>query len=277
MVTENRLFEYDLIRATSMVFVVAVHSLIVFDFTNTICRILFYLLQTVFFTGNGMFFMLSGKFAVKDQPDYRAYLNRKFQSIGIPILVFFFIRTIYEAPNTLLSPVALVDSYLTNLLGGLGNTEYWFLFVLIGNLIISPMLSNSFNCFDHAESKRFLVFGLLFNLCTMLAAIFSKPFSYNYIFSGWSLYFYLGALSDKLFVTEKEEHALFYGAFFAFIGTTILICMGITEYVHDISPLFTIVTLAFFFGIRKIGGGGACLPGYEREFLSLQSIHFRFI
>lgn len=41
---ENRLFEYDLIRVTSMFFVVAVHSLIVFDFANTICCILFYLL-----------------------------------------------------------------------------------------------------------------------------------------------------------------------------------------------------------------------------------------
>lgn len=202
-----------------------------------------------------MFFMLSGKFAVKEQPDYREYLKKKFQSIGIPILFFFLVRTIYEAPNTLLSPVALVDSYLSNLLGGLGNTEYWFLFVLIGNLMIAPMFSNSFDRFDHAESKRFLVFGLSFHLCTILTAIFSKPFEYVYIFSGWSFYFYLGALSDKLILMTKEKCALFYGAPLALIGTIILICIGITEHIHDISPLFTIVTFALFFGLKKLGGG----------------------
>lgn len=47
--TEFRLFEYDFIRAIAMVFVIAVHALVVIDFTDPFSLFYFNVMQTVFF------------------------------------------------------------------------------------------------------------------------------------------------------------------------------------------------------------------------------------
>lgn len=54
--TQYRLFEYDFIRVVAMVFVIAVHALVVIDFADKFSLFYFNVMQAVFFSCNGIFF-----------------------------------------------------------------------------------------------------------------------------------------------------------------------------------------------------------------------------
>lgn len=95
MVKRERVFSYDFIRAVAMIFVISVHSLVVIDFTDQLSFFYFNVMQAVFFTCNGMFFMMSGKFALSKGKVDCAYYFSKFESIIIPMLIFMGIRTVY--------------------------------------------------------------------------------------------------------------------------------------------------------------------------------------
>ena len=58
------LIEFDYIRVIAMLFVIAVHTLAVIDFKDPVSLFYFQLMQIIFFTCNGMFFLMSGKFAL---------------------------------------------------------------------------------------------------------------------------------------------------------------------------------------------------------------------
>ena len=89
--TQSRLLEYDFVRVTAMVFVIAVHALVVIDFAGPFSLLYFNVMQAVFFSCNGIFFMISGRFALTSQQPYTQYYYKKLITIGLPILFFFLI------------------------------------------------------------------------------------------------------------------------------------------------------------------------------------------
>lgn len=121
--TQYRLFEYDFIRVVAMVFVIAVHALVVIDFADKFSLFYFNVMQAVFFSCNGIFFMISGRFALTSRQSYAQYYYKKLITIGMPVFIFFFIRTAYIASKAEFNN--LFTQYLLNLSGALGNTEYW--------------------------------------------------------------------------------------------------------------------------------------------------------
>ncbi len=90
-------------------------------------------LKTLFFSCNALFFMLSGKFAVRLKKNYRQYLYKKIITLGIPILICFVFRTYISG-----------GGYVENILSGFSRTDYWFLYVLLGNVLIAPLLAPAF-------------------------------------------------------------------------------------------------------------------------------------
>lgn len=250
---KKRLFEYDMVRVVAMLFVISVHALIVIDFSSSISLLYFQIVQAIFFTCNGMFFMLSGKFALTAKGDYARYYWGKFHSIVIPMLIYFLIRTVFEYPNTLCLDNLMIKTYLSNLSGGFSSTEYWFLFTLVGNLVLAPLLAKAFTAWGKLEHTLFICFGIAYHGLLTVLGIFNFPFSYSFLFSGWSFYFYLGYSADKLFETRRSHTLLTIGGFLCLTVIVLLKYMGIVLYIHDLSPLFTVVTLAAFFAIRELG------------------------
>ena len=249
---KNRLFQYDFIRSIAMLFVIAVHALVIIDFSDPVSLFYFHVMQAVFFTCNGMFFMMSGKFALAGAKADLKYYLRKIESIIIPMLVFFLLRSAYEQYVTHTSPVGFKQALMLNTLGNLADTEYWFLYVLIGNLFLAPLLGKAFQSFGKKESIIFLVLGLLHHGFSTACTILNLPYAYTLVFSGWSLYFYLGALVEGLF-EKKHRLWVYVAAIVALAVTVFLKYRGITVNVHDISPLFTIVVLGAFFALYEAG------------------------
>lgn len=75
--TQYRLFEYDFIRVVAMVFVIAVHALVVIDFADKFSLFYFNVMQAVFFSCNGIFFMISGRFALTSRVNPKFCVNAK--------------------------------------------------------------------------------------------------------------------------------------------------------------------------------------------------------
>ena len=245
----GRLLEYDFVRATAMIFVVAVHTLVVIDFSDAVSLLYFHVMQAIFFSCNGMFFIMSGKFALLTKGPYHKYYLKKFTSIVIPMLFYFFVRTIYQAEN--ISGHILIQ-YGKNLLGGLSNTEYWFLYVLLGNLLAAPLLGKAFAGFDSRDSVLFIGLGLLFHAVMTIAAICSVNYGFTYLFGGWSFYFYLGVCADNI-VRQNNRKWLWIGAGICLAATVALKYCGIVQYVHDLSPVFTIFTLGMYYLLLEAG------------------------
>lgn len=64
-----RLYKYDFVRAVAILFVVAVHSLYFVDQSNPACLWIYWTLLTLFLTGNALFFLMSGKFNLRERPN----------------------------------------------------------------------------------------------------------------------------------------------------------------------------------------------------------------
>lgn len=235
------LIEFDYIRVIAMFFVIAVHTLAVIDFKDPVSFFYFQLMQIIFFTCNGMFFLMSGKFALVERRSLYQYYLKKMVYLGIPILIFFYIRSLYEGSN-----------YFLNLLGELADTEYWFLYVLIGNIVLAPLLAKAFVNFNMTECWLFLGFGLFTHAMMMICSIFHVNFCWSLIFSGYSLYFYLGTCVEKIIYTKRMKGILFTLAFIGVCISLILKYKGVTNYIHDLSPIFTIITLGTYFGILSL-------------------------
>lgn len=241
----KRVFEYDFIRTVACFFVVAVHCLTIIDFTDEVSLFYFQTMQAIFFTGNALFFMLSGKFALKQKSDLGKYYKQKINTIFVPMLIFFLIRTIYEQILGINPYGNIIVGFFKNVLGGLSDTEYWFLFELIGNLMLAPLLAKAFSAFTDKEHKILSSLIYIFHIFLFVCSITGIVFSYKLPFTGWSFYFYLGYSLDYIF---KKQNALIYisGAV-ALVITVLLKYQGIVVYVHDISPVFTVLAISVYY------------------------------
>lgn len=136
----RRLPEYDLVRVVAMVFVVAVHSLMVVDTSVRAGVITEVAGQSLFFTANALFFLLSGRFNLRDVPDGKLddFYLKKFRGVILPALVIFFVRALYDLRVDPVSLRHVVGYFVRGSLGQYSGIEYWFIFSLAKLLLAAP-------------------------------------------------------------------------------------------------------------------------------------------
>ena len=249
----KRLFQYDFLRATAMIFVVAVHSLVVIDFSNKIALSYFYIMQSIFFTSNGIFFMLSGKFALEKSRICRDYYARKATNILIPAIVYMSLRTFFINYVSPYNGGVTLFILIKNILGDLANTEYWFLYTLIGCLVIAPILSTAVRNMTVNEHTAFICVFALYGAIRIISQLLSLPFQFKFIFFDWSFYFYLGFAIEKIATKFKPscKLLLIMGSCSLFL-TTVLVYYGLNLYIHDLSPIFMLLIISTYFLLGKL-------------------------
>lgn len=242
-----RLYKYDFVRAVAILFVVAVHSLYFVDQNNPACLWIYWTLLTLFLTGNALFFLMSGKFNLRERPNdagVKKYYYNKIRNIMLPILIVFLIRAFYE-----LYPSITISGYLKyfvkNFSFGFASTEYWFVFALFGYLLVAPFLAHAFAKMTRFEQKAFLFIGLAFNLLTVIAENAGYAFKWGYLFSGFSFTFCLGQYIESYFTT-RGKHLLAIAAPICLLATVLLSIAGMTANAQDVSPLFTILSIGVY-------------------------------
>lgn len=250
-----RVFKYDFVRAAAMSFVVAVHCLPSVALPNQRTNFTFLILQTLFLTGNVIFFMMSGKFNLrqrKDDNDLITFLLRKVREILVPFLVIGLLVTLLH-PSPSPGTTGFLREYVKNISFQFNGTAYWFVFTLFGLLLASPFLAKIFCYISKLEKKVFVVLCLGFNLLFVVAANLGQQFAWFWPFAQWTFVFCLGS-----FVEDYEPK----GKLFAFVSiagvaaivlTAILINHGVDRYMQDLSPIYIFAAIAVYFILLRLG------------------------
>lgn len=246
----KRIASYDVIRVVSMFFVVAVHSLIAIDIHSNLMALSVFVLQTIFFTANPMFFMLSGRFNIKT--DYRklsSYYARKITTIVIPVLLYFLLRTLCGTNYGSFSLGGLTKNYLINTLGNYADIEYWFIFSLVGYLSAAPFFGPSIAKLNNCQARWFISIGLLYQMLVFVFSNIGVRFEWSYPFSGFVFSFCLGSCFDKIGkITNKKSIVCIS---IGLLGTVLAKSIGWMNYIQDLSPFFTMISIGMFSLIKN--------------------------
>ena len=249
-----RIFEYDFLRVVAMVFVVAVHALGAIDITHPGSLFFQRVMRATLYTCNGLFFMLSGYFALApSRKSYGAYYTEKIGSIGIPMLCIYLLRTVYERLYLHMDDYPLGEAYLRNLFSDFHGYEYWFLFVLVSMLLVAPVLAKGFAHFSRRDHLVLLSILLLHNTLKTVVEQLDVVYFYHSTFTDWFFYFYLGHALPKVLPEKKHQRWFVIAGPFFLAATVALSYLGITEYIYDLSPVYTVWTIATFFAVCGIG------------------------
>lgn len=252
-----RLFKYDFARAVAILCVVSVHCLYFMLPQDDPSWWYFIFMQIILFCGNAIFMMLSGRFNLRkcsDDDQVKGFYIRKIQTIIVPIAVFFVIRTIYDALRSGSAlDTSLAISLLKNASFGYASMEYWFVFTLVGFLVVSPFLSNSFLSLSDFQQKLFLSIGLAWNLLLSLANNLNQAFSWGYLFSGFAFSYFIGSFIEQRFDTKEKFKKWMYAGALCLLLNALAVYRGWDHGAHDTSPLYTIFAIALYAALLSLG------------------------
>ncbi|MCM1174307.1 MAG: acyltransferase [Blautia sp.] len=255
-VSNDRKIEYEKIRVCAMFFMVAHHCRgPLSGFIDTAGEQ--YLddgLTLLLATCNSLFFMLSGKFALASKcgtlSDYYRYYMKKLINIMAPILIYLFLRSLFEYGGRFWE-ISFWKTYIRNVCYDYAGTEYWFLYTLAGMLLLAPFLNKMVANFQKGEMWLFVGIGLLYNTVCSYAPYVNLYISWQYIFGGWVFYFMLGYFLEKIIDTPKKENIVIMAGGICFIISMIQKQFGLVSNIYDLAPTFTLISCAVFFLLKR--------------------------
>lgn len=256
---KRRLLAYDLIRVSAMLFVLLLHGMTGLDRADKYANFYYHFVNSLCYTCNALFFMISGRFALtafEKHPNtsFRSYYLRKASTFLAPVLIFFFLRTLYDVRARELSFLQVFNQYVLNLAGGYAHSDAWFLYTLTASLTAVPFVAKSFCSLSRRQHLLFVAVGLLWLGVGDVLNAADIAFEWQYLFGGWPFYFFLGYSIEKLIVDRKQMRLLWLGALLCFGAIMLLSYRGTALHIHDNSPLFTCLSVGVYYGLRELGG-----------------------
>ena len=256
---------YEFIRVMSMLFAVSVHACSNAAGYYLVDTLPGQLVGSVLYLCNGLFFMISGKFALnvrcQTMEDYKKYYLKRLGSIGVPVLVCMLLRSMFNIgwwPDYFLS-VDFLKEYIQNVLGNFASCEYWFLYRVVGFLAVAPFLGKMLQQMSKGELLLLSGMGIVYNgLMTYLPAA-GYAFKWSFPMGDWLILFVLGYVLERVVETKKEENILLVLGGLAYCLCMLLKRLGLTAGIHDMAPTYTILSCACFIALKRLYRPGKIL------------------
>jgi surface polysaccharide O-acyltransferase-like enzyme len=266
---------FELIRVIACVFVLGVHTLWILTPDTGIKGVYIKIVDTLFILCNPIFFMLSGKFALwqgefTDDSQYFRFYLKKFAYLILPMLVYMLFISAYNLKMETGSFSGLLYHFTIDFIAGHQASHLWFMYVLVGNVLMSPFTSRIFSSISRCGAIIFISILLLTNcLIAYSPYFFSTSFAaWVNPFVGWSLYFYMGACVDKIFTDKKSVNIL------KIVGVISFLIIILKKYefsylnhIHDYMPSFTLFSLMVYVLLTRM----------QFEFNEKSSLVIRFL
>ncbi|MEE3342643.1 MAG: acyltransferase [Bacilli bacterium] len=253
MTLDNRNIKLDLIRVISMFFVIMVHTLVKLFYSNNIFKIT---MESILFTCNGMFFMLSGYFnldkKITSKEDYKKYYKNKLIKIIIPFIICsFFINTwnTYIIDHKTFDILRLLKEFYIKFMSGNISVHLWFMYPLTGCLLSAPFLGKLFQKLSNYELNLIFKISIFWNIVSIyLTKDLGINFSFNsWMLSSWSLFFFLGYYYKKV-INENNKNKLYILGIIGLIIT--IVCRKVFgsnfNNANDLSIFYVFFTVALF-------------------------------
>ena len=234
--TKKRIFEYDLIC------------------TN------------FFMICNPLFFMLSGKFNLNKEfnslEDYKKYYKSKIITIFIPFFIVSIIIYFLNNYNNL----SIIDFFEKFTYSSIEGT-YWFIYNLIGIIIITPFLSKMIKNMNLLDKKIYFYFVIVITSFITVILALGKKTIINFATFGiisWIFYYLLGYFVEDVFKSSKSRKIIICIGLLAFVLQLIIERFFKSAYrIYDPSPILTLEAVSLYFlilnyikikneGIKKI-------------------------
>lgn len=245
---QERNANLDLIRVMSMIFVIAVHSP-VSPFSDS-----YFAAQgafLVFILCDGLFFMISGQLnlskPIRSYSDMVDFYIRK----GITILIPFVLAVSgFYAYNCwkYSVPMSLYGLY-REFIGGYASTYLWFVYVLFGFMLSTPILSRALQSFDRRELNLVMLIALLWNSVEVYLA---KDLDLEFGFSGWLLsglmVYYVAGYYISRGITARYRWLLYAAGVISY-GVTLIGSTYFWKYYKistDQAPLYILFSMAVY-------------------------------
>ncbi|MBR3244558.1 MAG: acyltransferase [Parasporobacterium sp.] len=249
----------------AMLFVIALHVNPKPYENGTLWQELF---LSVFFSCNGLFFMMSGRFALaKEMSGVREILGfykRKLFTIFIPFLFFAFLYCLLDLCQSEepLTAGLYFQTAFRGVLGDLSDTYFWFLFALIGMVLSAPFLGRMVQKMKDPELHLLAAIGLIWEILTVyIGKNAGLGFGYNsWLLNGWPYYYFLGYYVWRVFEKSPNKKGLMLAGAAAFLinGLWTWQMPAYSYNAHDLSPLYTIFVAALYLFLGSLKPKGVC-------------------
>ncbi len=243
---------FELIRCIAMLFVLAVHNkpnLFVED------SFLGELEESTFRACNGLFFMLSGRFALSSDFDslreIKSFYWKRFSALLPPFIIFGTLNTLMDLirGEESWNFAVFVKASLKGLMGEWSGTHLWFMFTMIGFILIAPIIGKALQSFKDEVLTFFMIMIFIWiALIVFLDKDFGYKFAYSNIFYGWLFFFVLGYYENRVLQKSKHRKVFAICGLIALVANVILIKLPDTWYIsggHDLSPIY----ICYVFGL----------------------------
>ena len=255
--SSGRLIRYDFARAVAMSWVIAVHSLVVINTSTIGCARYLTLAQAVFFSANSIFFMISGHFNLteRNSTDIARFYLKKIRGIVLPVLILFFLRTLYDLYPDFGSIGHVLKTYAKNTLGQYSSMEYWFIFQLISFLVVVPFLApaTEFLRHGHQRQRLFVGLGLVWFVLLFVTNNTGVIFSWSFLFTGFWFPFLIGPFVESLFAEHRSSVLLLVATALCPLATLWLVVRGYSIGAFDNSPFYMLSSMGFYLVLLFIG------------------------
>lgn len=194
--SSNRYIEFDIIRIIACALVVLAHAPM-----PTVKENGFFVTALGFFTAPsiGLFFMISGALILPIKKSPFIFLKSRLFRIGIPLLIwtgFYIFLNIYNS----LSEINIYRIIFSIPFSNQGQGVFWFLYVILGLYIITPILSLWLQSATKKEIEFYLflwVITLCYSLLDHILIINDSNTSILFYVSGYIGYYILGYYMKK--------------------------------------------------------------------------------
>lgn len=243
---------YDVIRVVSMLFVIAVH-------VNPKPFNSFPWFKDVFdymiYTCNGMFFMLSGFFNMKNEfhskEDYALYYKKKTISIFLPYVLMTFLLYGYDYYQS--GRVFELRAYIEetiNVFTSLNSEQHlWFMYSLIGLVLSAPFFSKMLHAMSDWEVKLLFWMSIGWNVVSIyLINDLGWNFHYGkWIMASWTIYFFLGYFHNRIINASNKKFWYIMGIIGFFVTVLWQYVLPIENHSDiDFAPAYTFFVIGLY-------------------------------
>lgn len=246
MEQKERIYELDLIRALACLMIISMHSPLPEGGENN--GLFLSSLSYLSAPGIGLFFMVSGALLLPISEPIFVFITKRLTKIAIPTLFwtcfYLGLKSFYDGHQITLREILSIP------FSPQGNSIFWFIYVLTGIYLLSPILSR----WLEKASKREMEFYLLLwtiTLCYPYLKLFLKINETGtgilYYYSGYLGYFILGYYLRKY---ALKINSLLMCALFA-IALVVPVSLKVTQMKVDFYSMFWYLSL--FVAIMSAG------------------------
>lgn len=246
MIEKKRVYELDLIRALACLMIISMHSPL--PEGGTTYGLFLSSLSYLSAPGIGLFLMVSGALLLPIMEPTSVFIKKRLTKIVIPTLIwtsfYLGLKSFYDGHQITLREILSIP------FSPQGNSIFWFIYVLIGIYLLSPILSR----WLEKASKREMEFYLLLWAITLCYPYLKLFLNINetgtgilYYYSGYLGYFILGYYLRKY---ALKINSLLMCALFA-IALVVPVALKATQMKVDFYSMFWYLSL--FVAIMSAG------------------------